>query len=275
MTKEEYSRQLKDTRWFKKRNKILVRDRFKCTNCKSIGRLEVHHLYYIEGKRAWEYPEDALVTWCSECHDEWHQTHFIVVRKKAFSEGKKRKFKPPIKVKKHKKDKNRRIGIRQIQLVEFQKMIIPIEDRKELQKIIRHMSSGKRREFLDILKIKYTYMANNSIGPVTKVRPTRQQPTQHTGKSKGTVRQQPVPSAGSAPQGSMAGQYPTTNMAPTPGGPMGNYPPGQVVPVSQTLTKGSSTDKQPHPSTATKTTPTKGNVAKRVAKVVRSKNPQI
>jgi hypothetical protein len=152
MTKEEYSKQLSNSRWFRKRNKILARDKYQCQICKSKDQLNVHHLYYVRGKKAWEYPHDALITWCSLCHEKWHSEHELVVREKIFSEGKKRKFKPPVKVKVKKVHK---MGIRQIHLIEFQKLEIPTEERKILQKIIRRLSTTKRRVLLDELKIKY------------------------------------------------------------------------------------------------------------------------
>jgi hypothetical protein len=100
---------------------------------------------------------------------------------------------------------------------------------------------------------------NKVHAPVTKVRPS--------------VHAQPTPPSPSSPSGSPMGTYPTSNMAPTPGGPGGNYPPGQVVPISSTMPSSSS--KQPTPQVATKTRPTKPNTAHKVAKVVRSKNPQV
>ena len=34
--------------------------------------LNVHHSYYIRGKKPWEYPDDALVTLCEDCHKKRH-----------------------------------------------------------------------------------------------------------------------------------------------------------------------------------------------------------
>lgn len=36
--------------------------------------LNVHHKYYIEGKKPWEYDNDALITLCQDCHKLEHQT---------------------------------------------------------------------------------------------------------------------------------------------------------------------------------------------------------
>jgi len=108
------------------------------------------------------------------------------------------------------------------------------------------------------------------ISPVTKVKSVGKQRISKPNPGKGSVNAQPTPPATKAPQGTMAGQYPTSNMAPTPGGPMGNYPPGQVVPVQGASQLGRET-----PPPTTKTRPTKGNVIRRVAHAVRSKNPQV
>jgi len=40
--------------------------------------LNIHHNYYIRGKKPWEYPNgDALVTLCEDCHKKRHQTTSI------------------------------------------------------------------------------------------------------------------------------------------------------------------------------------------------------
>ena len=36
--------------------------------------LHVHHRYYIEDRCPWEYDDDALITLCSDCHSETHNT---------------------------------------------------------------------------------------------------------------------------------------------------------------------------------------------------------
>ena len=67
-----YSNQLRDPRWQKKKAKILERDKYTCQNkrCQSTTKnLQVHHLEYIPGILAWEYPDDMLITLCEDCHD--------------------------------------------------------------------------------------------------------------------------------------------------------------------------------------------------------------
>ena len=70
--KEAYVEELKHPMWIKKRNIILDRDKHKCTMCGSVKNLCVHHTKYVEGNKAWEYPNSLLVTLCSCCHDKVH-----------------------------------------------------------------------------------------------------------------------------------------------------------------------------------------------------------
>lgn len=41
-------------------------------NAKLYHGLNVHHNYYTRGKKPWEYPDDALVTLCEDCHKKRH-----------------------------------------------------------------------------------------------------------------------------------------------------------------------------------------------------------
>ena len=70
--REQYHRQLEHPLWLKKRSIILERDNHQCVMCGSKFSLQVHHLRYSEGKKAWEYPNSALVTLCDECHQKVH-----------------------------------------------------------------------------------------------------------------------------------------------------------------------------------------------------------
>lgn len=73
MTKEQYSSQLKTPMWQELRKKILKRDNYSCKKCnKSDCVLHVHHKYYVNNHKAWEYPMSALVTLCEECHTKEH-----------------------------------------------------------------------------------------------------------------------------------------------------------------------------------------------------------
>ncbi len=71
MAKTTYFEKLKDPRWQKMRLKVLERDGFCCQHCGDDEHtLAVHHRYYEKGKDPWEYPMEALVTLCEECHTE-------------------------------------------------------------------------------------------------------------------------------------------------------------------------------------------------------------
>lgn len=81
MEKMPYEEQLKQPQWKRKRTIILKRDNKTCQLCgDSETDLHVHHKYYKKSKRAWEYPDVALVTLCKHCH-------FEVERMKPMSDG--------------------------------------------------------------------------------------------------------------------------------------------------------------------------------------------
>lgn len=65
-----YADKLKDPRWQRLRLEILERDGFKCRWCYSEDKtLHVHHKYYISGREPWQYPPEAYLTLCLDCHD--------------------------------------------------------------------------------------------------------------------------------------------------------------------------------------------------------------
>ena len=68
-----YAEQLKTPEWGLKKSRILTRDNFKCQayDCAYTGTgLEVHHLDYINNTKAWEYPDDMLISLCKKCHNK-------------------------------------------------------------------------------------------------------------------------------------------------------------------------------------------------------------
>lgn len=72
---QTYADQLKTSAWLKRKTEILTRDNFVCTICLKDNfesRLEVHHIGYLQGKMAWEYPDYLLVTLCRDCHQSEH-----------------------------------------------------------------------------------------------------------------------------------------------------------------------------------------------------------
>lgn len=75
MKQDNYSEQLKDPRWQKKRLEILQRDDFTCQICGHKDKtLHVHHVYYKKGLKPWEYKDSSLITLCEDCHHEEHQS---------------------------------------------------------------------------------------------------------------------------------------------------------------------------------------------------------
>jgi len=73
-----YWKLLKDARWQRKRLEIMERDNFTCRSCGKSDKdegttLNVHHAYYIKGRKPWEYAPNLLTTICSECHELRHQ----------------------------------------------------------------------------------------------------------------------------------------------------------------------------------------------------------
>ena len=69
-----YKEQLADREWLKKKNEILERDNYTCQKCGATSHLNVHHLVYDSGRKAWEYPNDKLITLCERCHAIEHKT---------------------------------------------------------------------------------------------------------------------------------------------------------------------------------------------------------
>ncbi|HEY5745010.1 MAG TPA: hypothetical protein VIU12_02945 [Chryseolinea sp.] len=63
----------KDPRWQRRRLEIMQRDGFACNDCGEEKKtLNVHHRYYVKGRKLWEYPDFSLVTLCRECHQFQH-----------------------------------------------------------------------------------------------------------------------------------------------------------------------------------------------------------
>ena len=69
----------RNVNWQKKRLEILERDNWTCRSCgkdkDTLGDalLNVHHIYYISGKKPWEYPDKLLITFCEDCHKKRHE----------------------------------------------------------------------------------------------------------------------------------------------------------------------------------------------------------
>lgn len=64
-----HSEQLQNPNWQKRRLFIFQRDNWSCKCCGNDKiQLEVHHLFYLENWKLWEYPDDWLLTLCNTCH---------------------------------------------------------------------------------------------------------------------------------------------------------------------------------------------------------------
>lgn len=80
-TNYNYQQQLNTPQWRDVRDSVLIRDKRKCTLCNCPDRLEVHHRYYENGLRAWEYPLESLATLCSDCHEGEDEFRILLFRK--------------------------------------------------------------------------------------------------------------------------------------------------------------------------------------------------
>ena len=70
--KNTYSEELKDKRWTKKKIEVWQRYGYQCAICGSKENIDVHHLSYEKGKKAWEYPTENFIPLCRECHKKVH-----------------------------------------------------------------------------------------------------------------------------------------------------------------------------------------------------------
>ena len=87
-----YEDLLKTEEWREKRQKILNRDNNKCVYCGKTHNLQVHHKYYSKypnGFRVypWNYPDDALITLCDECHKKVQSKKKIKTYYRSYSDN--------------------------------------------------------------------------------------------------------------------------------------------------------------------------------------------
>lgn len=75
MTAEQYEAYLKSVRWRALRDKVLKRDSWKCTECRSKYNLHAHHLTY---DRVGEEQLEDLKTLCRKCHSARHKGDLII-----------------------------------------------------------------------------------------------------------------------------------------------------------------------------------------------------
>lgn len=120
----EYTEQLLTLEWLTKKTKVLIRDKYKCTCCKKRDcELHVHHIYYIKDHLAWQYPHNAFITLCKDCHKKWHEEHGLEVRTKPWRRLK--PFKAPVKkinwitISKRQKKNNMCLGMLQSKEIKY------------------------------------------------------------------------------------------------------------------------------------------------------------
>lgn len=90
---DTYSDLLHTTKWRNKREKILKRDNYRCVYCgRRHAKLHVHHKYYSAYPNGvlvypWNYPDDALITLCSYCHQRVHARKKIKVYYRRYTDN--------------------------------------------------------------------------------------------------------------------------------------------------------------------------------------------
>jgi 5-methylcytosine-specific restriction endonuclease McrA len=67
-----YQLLLKNEKWKEKRKEILNEQGEKCSECGCRTNLQIHHIYYQENKLPWEYPNNAFMVLCKNCHQKKH-----------------------------------------------------------------------------------------------------------------------------------------------------------------------------------------------------------
>lgn len=72
MIYQSYKSQLQDERWLDLSKQIRERDNQFCVFCGSTHNLNVHHINYVKGLKAYEYPKESLITLCEKCHEKLH-----------------------------------------------------------------------------------------------------------------------------------------------------------------------------------------------------------
>lgn len=72
-----YEELLLSDEWRAKRKHIIHRDKMQCRMCgnQKTSELEVHHRYYVYNTSPWNYPDEALITLCKDCHTLIHETY--------------------------------------------------------------------------------------------------------------------------------------------------------------------------------------------------------
>lgn len=70
--KPSYAKQLRDERWLECRKQVFDKYGEVCAMCGATSSLQVHHMEYIKGRLAWEYPLENFMVLCEKCHKRVH-----------------------------------------------------------------------------------------------------------------------------------------------------------------------------------------------------------
>ena len=70
--KEYYKHLLEDKRWKEFRLKVMSVRGNKCECCGGTHILQIHHTFYISGKKPWEYDIKDMRVLCKKCHQRIH-----------------------------------------------------------------------------------------------------------------------------------------------------------------------------------------------------------
>jgi hypothetical protein len=80
---------LESFEWRFKRLEILLRDKYKCSDCPTISKNNhVHHNYYLKDRLPWDIGYDALETLCPKCHLKRHKKEKIPIYKIVYGSKK-------------------------------------------------------------------------------------------------------------------------------------------------------------------------------------------
>lgn len=81
-----YSQLLLEPEWIAKKKSILKRDNYQCQHCTQYDtEMHVHHMYYIDDAAPWEYPDDALITLCANCHKTEEEEKKLAAERCAYA----------------------------------------------------------------------------------------------------------------------------------------------------------------------------------------------
>lgn len=67
----DYATKLQDARWQKRSAELKTKANWKCQDAgcqREHSPLQAHHIYYEKGRDPWDYPDEAFLVLCDECH---------------------------------------------------------------------------------------------------------------------------------------------------------------------------------------------------------------